>query len=74
MADVLSILRSYNINKKEIIEKGDQVIFGEFAWPKTTKTNYLAWGLVTVCILSCSFLNMSCLFQNRVFFQMKLVI
>ncbi|XP_064616163.1 parafibromin-like [Liolophura sinensis] len=44
MADALSLLRQYNINKKEIIEKDDQVIFGEFAWPKTTKTNYLVWG------------------------------
>ncbi|GAB1597652.1 parafibromin-like [Argonauta hians] len=44
MADVLSILRQYNISKKEIIDKGDQVIFGEFAWPKSTKTNYIVWG------------------------------
>ncbi|KAK3590593.1 hypothetical protein CHS0354_001618 [Potamilus streckersoni] len=44
MADVLSILRQYNINKKDIIEKDDQVIFGEFAWPKTARTNYLVWG------------------------------
>ncbi|CAH1785859.1 unnamed protein product, partial [Owenia fusiformis] len=44
MADVLSVIRQYNINKKEITEKEEQVIFGEFAWPKTAKTNYLIWG------------------------------
>ncbi|XP_013421430.1 parafibromin-like [Lingula anatina] len=44
MADVLSALRQYNIQKKEIIEKDDLVIFGDMAWPKTAKTNYLVWG------------------------------
>ncbi|XP_052222917.1 parafibromin-like [Dreissena polymorpha] len=44
MADVLSILKQYNTNKKEIIEKDDQIIFGEFAWPKDVRTNYLVWG------------------------------
>jgi parafibromin len=44
MADVLSILRQYNINKKEIIEKDDQVIFNDLAWPKNVKTNYVIWG------------------------------
>lgn len=45
MADVLSILRQYNIQKKEIVVKGDEVIFGEFfSWPKNVKTNYVIWG------------------------------
>uniref|UniRef100_A0A3Q2ZRM4 Parafibromin n=1 Tax=Kryptolebias marmoratus TaxID=37003 RepID=A0A3Q2ZRM4_KRYMA len=44
MADVLSVLRQYNIQKKEIIAKGDEVIFGEFSWPKNVKTNYIIWG------------------------------
>ncbi|KAM7538457.1 hypothetical protein Aperf_G00000066248 [Anoplocephala perfoliata] len=44
MADVLSLLREYNIGNKEIIETEDEVIFGEFAWPKKTKTNYIMWG------------------------------
>ena len=44
MADVLGLLRQYNIEKKDIIEKDDQVIFGDYAWPKTAKTNYLIWG------------------------------
>uniref|UniRef100_A0A2I3HB65 Parafibromin n=1 Tax=Nomascus leucogenys TaxID=61853 RepID=A0A2I3HB65_NOMLE len=29
MADVLSVLRQYNIQKKEIVVKGDEVIFGD---------------------------------------------
>ncbi|KAI4885505.1 hypothetical protein NFI96_033719 [Prochilodus magdalenae] len=44
MADVLSVLRQYNFQKKEIIAKGDEVIFGEFSWPKNVKTNYVIWG------------------------------
>lgn len=44
MADPLSLLRQYNINKKEIIERDSQIIFGEFSWPKSVKTNYLKYG------------------------------
>lgn len=44
MADPLSLLRQYNVNKKEIIERDDQIIFGEFSWPKNVKTNYLTYG------------------------------
>ncbi|KAF3858712.1 hypothetical protein F7725_011913 [Dissostichus mawsoni] len=44
MADVLSVLRQYNIQKKVIVAKGDEVIFGEFSWPKNVKTNYIIWG------------------------------
>lgn len=44
MADPLSLLRQYNINKKEIIERDGQIIFGEFSWPKNVKTNYLKYG------------------------------
>uniref|UniRef100_A0A5F8H734 Parafibromin n=1 Tax=Monodelphis domestica TaxID=13616 RepID=A0A5F8H734_MONDO len=44
MVDVLSILCQYNIQKKEIVVKGDEVIFGEFSWPKNVKTNYVIWG------------------------------
>lgn len=47
MADVLSVLRQYNSHKKEIVAKGDEVIFGEFSWPKNVKTNYIIWGYVT---------------------------
>jgi len=44
MADVLSILKQYHTNKREIVEKEGQIIFGEFAWPKDVRTNYLVWG------------------------------
>uniref|UniRef100_A0A6B2EFK9 Parafibromin n=1 Tax=Phlebotomus kandelakii TaxID=1109342 RepID=A0A6B2EFK9_9DIPT len=44
MADPLSLLRQYNINKKEIVEREGQIIFGEFLWPKHVKTNYLKYG------------------------------
>ncbi|GFQ72298.1 parafibromin [Trichonephila clavata] len=44
MADPLSFLRKYNVNKKTISERKDQIIFGEYSWPKTVKTNYLVWG------------------------------
>lgn len=47
MADPLSLLRQYNVNKKEIIERDNQIIFGEFSWPKNVKTNYLMWGYVS---------------------------
>ncbi|XP_057319100.1 parafibromin-like [Microplitis mediator] len=43
MADPLSLLRQYTITKKEIIERGNEIIFGEFSWPKNTKTNYLTY-------------------------------
>jgi len=56
MADVLSVLRQYNIQKKEIVAKGDEVIFGEFSWPKNVKTNYVIWGYVCASpvVLKCS--------------------
>ncbi|XP_071947253.1 parafibromin-like [Antedon mediterranea] len=44
MADVLSILRQYNVQKKDIVEDGEQVSFGEFSWPKDVRTNYVIWG------------------------------
>lgn len=44
MADPLSLLRQYNIAKKEIVEREGQIIFGEFSWPKNVKTNYLKYG------------------------------
>lgn len=46
MADPLSLLRQYNINKREIVERESQIIFGEFSWPKNVKTNYLKYGYV----------------------------
>ena len=44
MADPLSLLRQYNVNKKEIIERDNNIVFGEFSFPKTVNTNYLVWG------------------------------
>uniref|UniRef100_A0A5K3FS84 CDC73_C domain-containing protein n=1 Tax=Mesocestoides corti TaxID=53468 RepID=A0A5K3FS84_MESCO len=44
MADVLGLLREYHILNKAIIETDDEIIFGEFAWPKSAKTNYVMWG------------------------------
>ena len=44
MADPLSLLRTYNVQRKTIVERDGQVIFGEFSWPKTVKTNYIEWG------------------------------
>lgn len=52
MADPLSLLRQYNVNKKEIIERENQIIFGEFSWPKNVKTNYLTYGWVFVRLMS----------------------
>lgn len=48
MADPLSLLRQYNIKKREIVERENQIIFGEFSWPKNVKTNYLKYGYVFV--------------------------
>jgi len=44
MADPLSILRQYTINGKEAVEKGENIIIGEFAWRKNVKTNYMVYG------------------------------
>lgn len=52
MADPLSLLRQYNIKKREIIEREGQIIFGEFSWPKNVKTNYLKYGYVFFLSLS----------------------
>lgn len=44
MADPVSLLREYNISKKEIIEKNNEIILGEYSFPKITKTNYQIHG------------------------------
>ena len=43
MADCLSLLRQYNIQKKEIVERDDLIIFDNIAWPKNARTNYLIY-------------------------------
>ncbi|KAH7985934.1 hypothetical protein HPB49_026211 [Dermacentor silvarum] len=40
MADPLSLLRQFNVNKKDIMRRLT-IIFDEYSWPKTVKTNYL---------------------------------
>jgi len=32
------------MQRKTIVERDGQVIFGEFSWPKTVNTNYVEWG------------------------------
>ena len=44
MADALSVLRQHNIEKREIVERDDQIVLGDFAWPKTARTSYVIWG------------------------------
>ena len=46
MADPLSLLRQYNINKKEIIERADEIIFDEFSFLRAAKTNYVIFKWV----------------------------
>ena len=43
MADCLTLLRQYNIQKKEIVERDGLVIFDQIAWPRNAKTNYLVY-------------------------------
>ncbi|VDP94776.1 unnamed protein product [Echinostoma caproni] len=43
MADVLALLRDYHINERAFVETDTEIIFGDFAWPKTTKTNFQVW-------------------------------
>lgn len=44
MADALSLLREYNINKRAIQEHDGLIQLGDFQWPKDIKTNYIMWG------------------------------
>ena len=43
MADPLTLLRQFNSNKREIQERDDQIVFGEFAYLKNVKTNYMVY-------------------------------
>ncbi|KHJ45259.1 RNA pol II accessory factor, Cdc73 family [Trichuris suis] len=40
----LSRMRDYTINGREIIEEGDYLIFGDKAFHKSCKTNFLMWN------------------------------
>ncbi|XP_022654088.1 parafibromin-like [Varroa jacobsoni] len=44
MADPLTLLRQYNVSNKLIHEEDGKIIFGEYAWPKNVKTNYVIYG------------------------------
>ncbi|XP_075736553.1 parafibromin-like [Rhipicephalus microplus] len=44
MANPLSLLRQFNVNKKYIAENNSHIIFDQYSWPKTAKTNYITWG------------------------------
>ena len=46
MADCLTLLRQYNLQKKEIVERDGLIIFEQIAWPRTAKTNYLSYRCV----------------------------
>lgn len=53
MADCLTLLRQYNTQKKEIVERDSLVIFDKIAWPKNARTNYLIYRYrPLVCINS----------------------
>ncbi|XP_062515070.1 parafibromin-like [Corticium candelabrum] len=43
MADALSLLRQYNIQKKPITDSDGHIIFDQFTFPKGVKTNYLIY-------------------------------
>jgi parafibromin len=43
MADALSLLRQYNIQKKPITDDGDHIVFDQFSFPRGVKTNYLIY-------------------------------
>lgn len=46
MADALSLLRQFTIEKKEYTTENDRFVFNDLAYPKDIKTNYLVYGLV----------------------------
>ncbi len=46
MADCLTMLRRYNTQKKEIVEREKLIIFDQMAWPRNAKTNYLIYRCV----------------------------
>ena len=43
MADCLTLLRQYNLQKKEIVERDELIIFDQIAWSRNAKTNYLTY-------------------------------
>ena len=48
MADALSLLRQFTIDKKEYTAENDRFVFNDLAYPKDIKTNYLVYGFVSI--------------------------
>lgn len=44
MSDALSLLRNFVKNRKEFFEEDDKIVFGDVAYPKNVKTNFLIYG------------------------------
>uniref|UniRef100_A0A915IPL3 Paf1 complex subunit Cdc73 N-terminal domain-containing protein n=1 Tax=Romanomermis culicivorax TaxID=13658 RepID=A0A915IPL3_ROMCU len=44
MSDPLKLLREYTISGKPVKEKDEYIVFGDMAFPRTAKTNYLVWN------------------------------
>ena len=63
MADCLTLLRQYNTQKKEIVERDSLVIFDKTAWPKNTKTNYLIYRLKRS--IWCALIGHVCIYLSR---------
>ena len=52
MSDALSLLRNFVKNRKEFFEEDDKIVFGDVAYPKNVKTNFLIYGFVLFCLRS----------------------
>lgn len=46
MADALSLLRQFTIEKKDYTIENDRFVFNDLAYAKDVKTNYLVYGFV----------------------------
>lgn len=44
MSDPLSLLRDFVVNKRDIVDRDDHILFGEVTFPKTVQTNWLIWA------------------------------
>ena len=51
MADPLTLLRQFNISKKNIVEREEQIIFETISFLKTAKTNYVIGRYILLHIL-----------------------
>ena len=44
MADALTLLRQFTIDGKNIEERDDHIIFGEFSWKIDSLTNFVIYS------------------------------